>query len=68
MGLVSHKLHLKGFLTVYLGVGLAAVSTDVRLHMLGVAMLGDVLQQRWLVSEALVAGVALVWLVTLMAS
>ena len=40
----------------------------MRLHMLGVAMLGDVLQQRWLVSEALVAGVALVWLVTLMAS
>ena len=68
MGLVSHKLHLKGFLTVYLGVGLATVGADVRLHMLGVAMLGDVLQQRWLVSEALVAGVALVWLVTLMAS
>ena len=31
-------------------------------------MLGDVLQQRWLVCEALVAGVALVRLVTLMAS
>ena len=38
------------------------------LHVFGVAMLGDVLQQRWLVCEALVAGVALVRLVTLMAS
>ena len=38
------------------------------LHMFGVAMLGDVLQQCWLVCEALVTGVALVRLVTLMAS
>ena len=38
------------------------------LHVFRVAMLGDVLQQGRLVREALVAGVALVGLVTLMAS
>ena len=38
------------------------------LHVFRVAMLGDVLQQGWFVCEALVAGVALVRLVTLMAS
>ena len=38
------------------------------LHVFRVAMLWDVLQQGRLVREALVAGVALVWLVTLMAS
>ena len=38
------------------------------LHVFRVAMLGDVLQQGWFVREALVAGVALVRLVTLMAS
>ena len=66
MGLVSHKLHFA--FSLYLGVGLAAVGADVSLHVFGIAMLGDVLQQRWLVCEALVAGVALVRLVTLMAS
>ena len=38
------------------------------LHVFRVAMLGDVLQQGRLIREALVAGVALVGLVTLMAS
>ena len=66
MDLVSHKLHFA--FSLYLGVGLAAVGADVSLHVFGIAMLGDVLQQRWLVCEALVAGVALVRLVTLMAS
>ena len=66
MGLVSHKLRFA--FSLYLGVGLAAVGADVSLHVFGIAMLGDVLQQRWLVCEALVAGVALVRLVTLMAS
>ena len=66
MGLVSHKLHFA--FSLYLGVGLAAVGADVSLHVFGIAMLGDVLQQGGLVCEALVAGVALVRLVTLMAS
>ena len=37
------------------------------LNMLGLLVLGDVLQQGRLVCEALVAGVALVWLVSLVA-
>jgi len=51
----------------FLGVALAAVGTDVRLYMLRLLVLGDVLEQRLLVREALVAGVALVRLVSLVA-
>ena len=36
------------------------------LDVLRLLMLGDVFQQSWLICEALVAGVALVWLVSLM--
>jgi len=50
-----------------LGVGLAAVLADVRLQVLRLLVLGDVLQQRRLVGEALVAGVALERLVRLVA-
>ena len=48
-----------------LGVALATVGADVGLHMLGLLMLRDVLQQGGLLSEALVAGVALEGLVRL---
>jgi hypothetical protein len=50
-----------------LGVALATVGTDVCLYMLRLLVLGDVLEQRLLVREALVAGVALVGLVSLVA-
>ena len=50
-----------------LGVALAAVGTNMCLKMLGLLVLGDVLQQGGLVREALVAGVALVGLVRLVA-
>ena len=48
-------------------VGLPAVLADVRLEVLRLLVLGDVLEQRGLVGEALVAGVALVRLVGLVA-
>ena len=51
----------------YLGVALATVGTDVCLYMLGLLVLGDVLKERLFVGEALVAGVALVRLVSLVA-
>ena len=51
-----------------LSVTLATVGTDVRLQVLGLLVLGDVLKQGYLVVEALVAGVALVRLVSLVAS
>lgn len=50
-----------------LRVALAAVLTDVGLQVLALLVLGDVLEQRRLVAEALVARVALVRLVRLMA-
>ena len=50
-----------------MGVALATVGTDVCLYMLRLLVLGDVLEQRLLVREALVAGVALVGLVSLVA-
>lgn len=50
-----------------LRVGLAAVLTDVRLQVLGLAVLGNVFEQRGLIREALVAGVAFEWLVRLVA-
>lgn len=50
-----------------LRVALAAVLTDVGLQMLALLVLGNVLEQRRLVAEALVARVALVRLVCLMA-
>ena len=53
-------------LNIHLGVALAAVSTNMGLDMLGLLVLGDVLQQRGLVSKTLVAGLALVGLVRLM--
>ena len=51
-----------------LSVTLATVGTDVRLQVLGLLVLGDMLEQRYLVVEALVAGVALVGLVSLVAA
>ena len=59
--MLLHVLGQVGFL----GVALAAVGADVRLQMLGLLVLGDVLQQRGLVVETLVAGVTFVWLVRL---
>ena len=50
-----------------MGVALATVGTDVCLYMLRLLVLGDVLEQGLLVREALVAGVALVGLVSLVA-
>ena len=50
-----------------LSVTLATVGTDVRLQVLRLLVLGDVLEQGDLVVEALVAGVALVRLVSLVA-
>lgn len=50
-----------------LRVALPAVLADVSLEMLALLVFGDVLQQRGLVGEALIAGVALVGLVGLMA-
>ena len=50
-----------------LSVTLAAVGADVRLQVLRLLVLGDVLEQGDLVVEALVAGVALVRLVSLVA-
>jgi hypothetical protein len=52
----------------FLGVTLSTVSADVSLDMLGLLMLGYVLQQRLLICKALVTGVALVRLVSLVAS
>ena len=51
----------------YLCITLAAVGTDVCFNMFRLLVLGDVLQQGRLVGEALVAGVALVRLVSLVA-
>jgi len=51
-----------------LRVRLAAQTADVRLQVLGVLVLGNVLQQGHLVGEALVAGVALERLIGLMAT
>ena len=59
-------LHVLGEVS-FLCVGFATVGTDVSLQVLGLLVLGDVLQQGGLVSEALVAGVALVGLVSLVA-
>ena len=64
MSIASYRLYVMS----YLCVRLSTVSTDVGFHMLGVPVLGDVLQQGGLVSEALVAGVALVGLVALVAA
>ena len=50
-----------------LGVRLATVRTDVSLQMFGLLVLGYVVQQRGFVMEALVAGVTLVRLVSLVA-
>ena len=55
-------------LNIHLGVALAAVSTNMGLDMLGLLVLGDVLKERLFVREALVAGVALVGLVSLVAA
>ena len=64
MSIASYRLYVMS----YLCVRLSTVSTDVGFHMLGVPVLGDVLQQGGLVSETLVAGVALVGLVALVAA
>ena len=60
-------LHVLGQVGL-LCVRLATVGTDVCLQMLGLLVLGNVLQQRGLVVEALVAGVTLVGLVSLVAA
>ena len=49
-------------------VTLSTIGADVCLYMLGLLVLGDVLEERLFVGEALVAGVALVRLVSLVAS
>ena len=51
-----------------LGVGFTAQIADVRLQMLGVLVLGYVLQQSHFIRKALVAGVALEGFVGLMAT
>ena len=51
-----------------LRVTLSTVGADVCLYMLGLLVLRDVLEQGLFVGEALVAGVALVRLVSLVAS
>ena len=51
-----------------LRVTLSTVGADVCLYMLGLLVLGDVLKEGLFVREALVAGVALVRLVSLVAS
>ena len=60
-------LHMLGQVRL-LRVRLAAVLTDVRFEVLGLLVLGDMLQQRRLVHEALVARVAFVRLVRLVAA
>jgi hypothetical protein len=62
--MLLHVLGKVGFL----GVTLAAVGTNVCLYMLGLLVLRDVLEQGLLIREALVTGVALVRLVSLVAS
>ena len=60
-------LHVLGQVGL-LGVGLATVGADVCLQVLGLLVLGDVLQQGLFIREALVAGVTLVRLVNLVTS
>ena len=60
-------LHVLGQVGL-LGVALPAVGADVCLQMLGLLVFGDVVKKGGLVMEALVAGVALVRLVSLVAS
>ena len=50
-----------------LRITLSTIGADVCLYMLGLLVLGDVLEERLFVGEALVAGVALVRLVSLVA-
>ena len=61
--MLLHVLRQVGLLSVTL----ATVGADVRLQVLRLLVLGDVLEQGDLVVEALVAGVALVRLVSLVA-
>ena len=51
----------------HLSVTFSTVRTDISLDVFGLLVLGDVLQQGGLVSKALVAGLALVRLVSLVA-
>ena len=64
---VAVLLHVLGQVRL-LRVALAAVLADVRLEVLGLLVLGDVLEQGRLVHEALVAAVALIGLVGLVAA
>ncbi|MFN9942210.1 MAG: hypothetical protein ACK56I_22330, partial [bacterium] len=64
VGAVRVLLHVLGQVGL-LGVALPAVGADVGLQVLGLLVLGDVVQQGGFVVEALVAGVALVGLVSL---
>ena len=52
--------------STHLRVALPTVGTNMCLYMLGLLVFGDVVEEGLLVSEALVAGVALVGLVRLM--
>ena len=61
--MLLHVLRQVGLLSVTL----ATVGTDVRLQVLRLLVLGDVFEQGDLIVEALVAGVALVRLVSLVA-
>ena len=64
VGVLLHVLGQVGLLRV----ALSAVLANVRFEMLGLLVLGYVLEERRLVDEALVAGVALVGLVGLVAA
>lgn len=63
LGVLLHVLGKVGFL----GVGLATVLADMGLQMLRFFVLGNMLQQRWLIGETLVARVALEGFVRLVA-
>ena len=67
VGPVAVLLHVLGQVRL-LRVALSAVLADVRLEVLGLLVLGDVLEEGALVGEALVARVALVGLVGLVAA
>jgi len=57
-------LHVLGQVGL-LGVALSTIGTNVCLYVLGLLVLGDVVEEGLLVSETLVAGVTFVWLVRL---
>jgi hypothetical protein len=64
---IMNYVRKKTVLFSYLSVTFSTIGADVGLDVLGLLMLGDVLKERLFVGKALVAGVALVWLVCLVA-